>query len=1204
MEQELQSQLEEFELQQQLEELEKSQNALEPQTSGELDLDGLQQRRDSGETDEAILNDLVNQAGTNFNMDGKPFDLAPLLTTNTPASLLDFITAGKMVSSDVSSKPEAALAGTATGLTNIIGLPGDLVGMAQNAVMTPVEAGVRRASNFVSGLTAPEGVDDPSSPNYDPDFYLSTDTKDFVTTTDKPLLGGAMVRDAGNAFNKAIGIDSEYIEESSELSPELRPYFTFSRVFTESVATAAAVLKAAKVGFGLSNPIMKEAADNPAKFRNAELAAGGGASGLASFTEAVGLGDNVWAMMGAEFVGSLLGGGTAAATNKAPDVLSGAGKSLDTLIAAFSPEAANRGAINDILIAAKDQRNALLEKAKAAEASGDSALYDRLIKDAEAHTPERIIQDLETSMALGDASPASGINLPAGSLTDNPALLSIQNALTNNSDFASDVSKELNIALSQILKTSEQLAGAGNLAAADTLRSRYFQQLLNSRISAAQNEATARVSALSPGVSPEEASTTAQSVLFEAKMGINDMETYLWDRIDPNLTTSGTELTKRIRLLQKNRILEGETLAGGGQLDAVISAIYKQAAGDGPMSAKNVRTFRSRMLTEARTARDNNQYHQAGIFDELASAAVDELNTIPMELGGADILAARNFSKLKNDRFSRYFAKDVAQTSDGATKLRPTQVLETAVTGTGTNRSENMSELRAAASEADNVAPKLTRLKDLDAQRKAARDADFNATQNATQIEGTVAADSANLATTDNVIYPENTSYPRSQVRGEDFVTDDGTVIFPPDGRRTPPQTFSDDLVDEAGNPIPRDELPDGMSDAEKLDQMFNRPKGATNRTNTTDAPEEEFVLNEGGDPNKQALTTEADNAPLSLGDEMSAAQEEFLRGKVRELAGIDNVITPDALNAFMENNQKLIAQFPNLRDDIVLLNDAQRTADRLIDDLSLAANNEKLPEAIGQALSTNTPIETFGKLAKEAITPDAKIDFRNATMDELFRGAVKSDGSPDMLKVAESLLKPVSGRKGDINILDVMVNNGILEPDEMQSIVNLLSEGLVIEKGIRDPKIFDRVIAQTPDIQKNIARLAGANVGVLFGSGNASLQAAAIGSAFFKKYVDQFPMGKQAEELQTLLRQPKLLVGMFSANPTLRKKAFQAAKEYSIGLKKLGISGVLSAGGSKVGDNMSTMRTAYPSAVTGNTEDQTTPRVTIEEQMMDLNVQ
>ena len=1218
MEQELQSQLEEFELQQQLEELEKSQNALEPQTSGELDLDGLQQRRGSGETDEAILNDLVNQAGTNFNMDGKPFDLAPLLNTNTPASLLDFITAGKMVSSDVSSEPEAALAGTATALTNIVGLPGDLLGMAQNAVMTPVEAGVRRASNFVAGLNAPEGVDDPSSPNYDPDFYLSTDTKDFVTTTDKPLLGGAMVRDAGNAFNKAIGIDSEYIEESSELSPELRPYFTFSRVFTESVATAAAVLKAAKVGFGLSNPIMKEAADNPAKFRNAELAAGGGASGLASFTEAVGLGDNVWAMMGAEFVGSLLGGGTAAVTNKAPDVLSGAGKSLDTLIAAFSPEAANRGAINDILIAAKDQRNALLEKAKAAEASGDSALYDRLIEDAEAHTPERIIQDLETSLALGDASPASGINLPAGSLTGNPVLLSIQNALTNNSDFASDVSKELNIALSQILKTSEQLAGAGNLAAADTLRSRYFQQLLNSRISAAQNEATARVSALSPGVSPEVASTTAQSVLFEAKMGINDMETYLWDRIDPNLTTSGTELSKRIRLLQNNRILEGETLAGGGQLDAVISAIYRQAAGDGPMSAKNVRTFRSRMLTEARTARDNNQYHQAGIFDELASAAVDELNTIPMELGGADILAARNFSKLKNDRFSRYFAKDVAQTSDGATKLRPTQVLETAVTGTATNRSENMSELRAAASEADNVAPKLTQLKDLDAQRKAARAADFNATQ----IEGTATADRANVATNDNVIYPENTSYPTGQ-GGEGFTTDDGTVIFPPDGRRTPPQTFSDDLVDESGNPIPRDELPDGMSDAEKLDQMFNRPEGATNRPNTADAPEEEFILNEGGQ-SAEVPAIRDEGVVQNLGSQMTQAQEDFLRGSVVKLRNTDGTISTEKLEAFMsaQQNSEVLKAFPEFRAELTGLVDAQRTADEIARRFGAISETGKLPDAIGTVLKSDTPVDDYTRLAQEALGDrDALADLRMATIDKLFESATAGENT-DFIKLTEELTRPLSGRSGDVSVLEVMQQNGVINAEETEALVELMAEGLRIQRSSMDVREFQDVVTQTSDIIANGSRILGANFGAMFGMGDGSqLQAAAIGSAAFKKITAGLPVGNKLKQMRIMMLNPRLLVAALKQNPTIRKGAIDTLKEFTIkyGQSFKGLSKPMAVGKLALDATLLEGRIARRAAVSafdnapitsagafseGRPRDETRPVVTVEEQMMDLNVQ
>ena len=53
---------------------------------------------------------------------------------------------------------------------------------------------------------------------------------------------------------------------------------------------------------------------------------------------------------------------------------------------------------------------------------------------------------------------------------------------------------------------------------------------------------------------------------------------------------------------------------------------------------------------------------------------------------------------------------------------------------------------------------------------------------------------------------------------------------------------------------------------------MFNRPEGATYNRNNAEAPDEEFVLNEGGDPNQQALTTEADNTPISLGDDMSAA--------------------------------------------------------------------------------------------------------------------------------------------------------------------------------------------------------------------------------------------------------------------------------------------------------------------------------------------
>ena len=1152
----------------------------------EIDIDLIKQFRLDGASDQEILDVLVSDGGGKLNVNNDVLDLQAAIEAGVASSdLLDFITSGKQVRADIDSGVEAAMAGAGQGLTNLLGLPVDILNTTQQAV----EGGVRKGINYAAGTE------------------LSTNPEDFLFSSTKPFGGAESIRSgieaAVNPIERAAGrvlpfnLPETQFVSREEVPDEYQGYYTAGRVVGENLAPTAFALKAAKAGVGLSNPMMQSIRNNPKAFVAGEAAATTGAASAAATAEVLDFGDNPYVMAGAEVIGALVGGNARTVAKLSPTNLIYQGvKSLGKRVfQGLSSDAARMGAYEQILQAAESGRTAILKEADIAAKNGDTELEASLRQQSEAYTVERMRSDIETALALGENSPEAVSRMTAGNLTSNPVLQALQKEMMGQSpQFTQDVMSTANEAILGILEVSELLARAGNTAAADALRTRAYSASIDATLANSTGNVAEAMKAVM-GSDKAAASVLAQKTLFQAKTNMRDMETFLWERIDGGQAVSGDAISEIIDKIYNEKLLDGMTIAGGGQIDEAINAMNQKIKTGKGIPVSDVLKFRSIMLSNSRKAGASDDYFQAGLFDELAGAGIDELNKLTGTSGDA-VQMAREFSLQLNKRFTRYFAKDALSTEKlGGTSIRDSELLDEGFSSGGDGASNRFSDLQRAAEFPDQVGPDIAAIRARDA-------ADVDAGSLPPPEGGP--RGSTDVATNDNVIYPENTSYPKSQVKGEDFVTDDGTVIFPPDGRRTPPKTFSDDLVDEAGNPIPRDELPDGMSDAEKLDQMFNRPEGATNRTNTTDAPEEEFVLNEGGDPNKQALTTEADNAPLSLGDEMSAAQEEFLRGKVRELAGIDNVITPDALNAFMENNQKLIAQFPNLRDDIVLLNDAQRTADRLIDDLSLAANNEKLPEAIGQALSTNTPIETFGKLAKEAITPDAKIDFRNATMDELFRGAVKSDGSPDMLKVAESLLKPVSGRQGDINILDVMVNNGILEPDEMQSIVNLLSEGLVIEKGIRDPKIFDRVIAQTPDIQKNIARLAGANVGVLFGSGNASLQAAAIGSAFFKKYVDQFPMGKQAEELQTLLRQPKLLVGMFSANPTLRKKAFQAAKEYSIGLKKLGISGVLSAGGSKVGDNMSTMRTAYPSAVTGNTEDQTTPRVTIEEQMMDLNVQ
>ena len=1122
--------------------------------ANEIDVGLIKKFRSDGASDQEILDILVKDGGGTLNVNEDVLDLQAAIEAGVNSSdLLDFITSGKQIRVDIDSGAEAAIAGAGTGLTNLIGLPVDILNSTQQAI----EGGVRKGINYAAGTE------------------LSTDPEDYLFSSTKPFGGAESIRSGietvVNPVERAIGLPETKFVSREEVPDDYRGYYTAGRVVGENLAPAAIALKAAKSGIGLSNPMMQGIRNNPKAFLTGEAAATTGAASAAATAEVLDFGDNPYVMAGAEILGALVGGNAPTIAKYSPASMAYQGvKSLgNQVMKGLSSDAARMGAYEQILKAADQGRTSLLKEAEIAAKNGDAELANSLRAEAELYTVERMRSDIEAALALGENTPEAVGRMSVGNLTTNPVLQSMQKEMMGQSpQFRQETMNTANEAISGILEVSELLARAGNTAAAQALRTRAYSSMIDATLANATGNVAEAMKAVM-GSDKAAASVLAQKTLFSAKTNMREMETYLWGRIDGGQVVSGDAISEVIDKIYSDKLLDGMTIAGGGQIDEAINAMSQKIKSGKGLSVSEILKFRSIMLSNSRKAGASDDYFQAGLFDELAGAGIDELNKLEGAAGDAVDLA-RGFSVQLNKRFTRYFTKDALSTEKlGGTSIRDSELLEEGFNAGGDQANNKFQDLREASEFPDEVAPGVDAIRARDA-------ADADAGSLPAPEGGPTGG--RDVATNEGVIYPENTSYPTGQA-GEGFTTDDGTVIFPPEGSQ----------------------------DGSRLDEMFNRPDGATYNRNTAEAPDEEFVLNEGGDPNQQALTTEADNTPISLGDDMSAAQEEFLRGKVRELAGIDNVITPEALTTFMENNQKLIAEFPNLRDDILSIHDAQRTADRLVEDLSLAANNEKLPEAIGQALATNTPIETFSKLAKEAITPDSKIDFRNAAMDELFRGAVKSDGSPDMLKISENLLKPVSGRKGDVNVLDVMVSNGILEASEMEAIVNLLSEGLVIEKSIRDPKIFDRAIAETPDIQKNIARLAGANAGVLFGSGNASLQAAAIGSAFFKKYIDQFPLGKQAVEMQNLLKQPKLLASMFSKNPTLRKTAFQSAKEYSLRLKELGISGSVSAASSaavnKVGESMSTMRTAYPSAVTGNTQDQTNPTVSIDDQMMDLNL-
>ena len=195
---------------------------------------------------------------------------------------------------------------------------------------------------------------------------------------------------------------------------------------------------------------------------------------------------------------------------------------------------------------------------------------------------------------------------------------------------------------------------------------------------------------------------------------------------------------------------------------------------------------------------------------------------------------------------------------------------------------------------------------------------------------------------------------------------------------------------------------------------------------------EPEFKINEGG---------QTSNVPSLLGDSvtvdllpiMTKAQEDFLRGSASKLKNTDNTISVEKLEKFMSatENSEVLKAFPSFRAELTGLLDAQRNLDQVIQRFDKIATTGKLPAAIDEVLSSSNPVEDFTILSREAITPEAMADFRTSAMDTLFAKSRQDDGSPNFFIMANELTRPLSGKKGDISILELMENTGVISTSD-----------------------------------------------------------------------------------------------------------------------------------------------------------------------------
>jgi len=1121
----------------------------------ELDVQAAIDARDAAartvERENEILNSIMNTTGPTISIDGTPFNIQQAIDSGASSTqILNSILTGDLIRTDIDNSLEAGLRGTATGLTNFLGMPGDILG----ATVSAVEGLGRKGINLAAEATG------------NVDYTVSENPQDFTFTNPNPIFGGQWIRDT---LNK-LGTDYVNLDQFPD---DQRPFGQVGRVAGENVALARLPFTLANMGVATANPLVKQAIKDPKKFAMAETGAIAGAAGLAGGAEALGFGDNPFVMMGAEVIGSITGGSpkTLLAT---PRLAYAFGKAIKDRIGVFGSDAAvNQRALNHILTSTNTARLEILKEIdtlKGAEVI-DQALIDELTAAADAFTPERIMSDLEAGINSADAAkPMVRANLPSGSISDNKALMAIQRKMMADSpEFNTKIMNEVNNTLQSMLIASDLLARGGNIDGADILRKKYFAQTIDATLANATGRVADRLKALS-GKDNFRASQLAQGTLYEAKTNMREMETFLWDRIDKKAPIDGTNIGKAIASIRENKLLDGMTIAGGGQIDAAINIIANKIQRGEPLDTGEVLKFRSIMLEQSRRAAGADDYGQAGIFDALATSAVDDLSALDGAAGDT-ISLARAFSSELNQRFTRYFPKDVlSKEVKGGTSIEPEMVLDTGFGTGGDQAALNFQQLRTAATDATTFADDINNLK--------ARD---EAQLNASSLGDDGSRTNVPATQSDNVADPTDVDPSKMMPTDDDII---------PEVQVT---GIGDDTLLDPNNPVP-----------EYTIYGANRPRPDAPEVEATD----EFKLNEGGNSTEVVIK---DDVRQDLGEQMFSAQEDFLRSTVYKLRdATTGQISSRQIDDFLKDNPRLMNDFPDLRDELIRYADAERTAARLIEDLGRASSSEKLPSVIADAFTSDTPTESFARLAAEAQgLPDAMTDFRLATMDVLFSASRGADGKPDFVKLANNMGKPLSGRTGDLTIMDLMVNNNVISPDEQAALGAMVAEGIRIQASLTDPTVFNQVIQSTPDIQKNVARIIGANLGVMFGRGDASLQAAAIGSEFVKRQVDKLPLAKDAERVEQLMKSPALLLEVMSKNGERSKSGIRAAKEYIAKLRDSGMSNseiagdLAKQGALAVGDAAArNTRTATVGALQGDSRDEEPPEVrSLDEQMMNL---
>jgi hypothetical protein len=276
-------------------------------------------------------------------------------------------------------------------------------------------------------------------------------------------------------------------------------------------------------------------------------------------------------------------------------------------------------------------------------------------------------------------------------MTGSPALQMMEAELSRrNSTFGRDAARKGAESLEIMRGLIGRLSATGDPAAlreASQLRQRYFEGLIGARLEAAEKEAAdaaAKITSDTPAARAE-LSRRSEEILTGALSNARAAERELWGKIPGHVPSTRKALLAEATRIAKEELLPSQKLPLDGAQQAFV-----QGRGRSP-TVRQMLTFRSQMLDEARKASAASDQHSARIYGHLAEAALEDLS------GTMGTDEAREFSRTLNDVFTRSFVGDALATEgSGASRIPPEVLMRRALAGPAEAVDLRMQELERA----------------------------------------------------------------------------------------------------------------------------------------------------------------------------------------------------------------------------------------------------------------------------------------------------------------------------------------------------------------------------------------------------------------------------------------------------------------------------------------------------------------------------